>query len=351
MQPRQLLLSITRWLAWQLRAMAARIESWSVLPRAGGHHRPAPAIDPELAALAERYPGAPEHWLREIAAHLGGYPAGTERGEMAPLAPVAAEPQLYQNPLDPAGILPRAAPRSSPQVRPQRRLVPGSRFRQWLVAPPIRARAATAIAGGGDAAPNRLAWGALFAPATRRSHADAVRFGAAAPLPDHWQDCVPVSWMAAHGHSQAQSFAPFAADRGEDRSAAAAFTAGVSGGSADVDPASLAAAQSADHQAFRGFARQGGGRWPLILQDALPGWSETTALEHWPAIPGSAQQPRAFSAIGAARPMAAIQPAVSAYLSPWPSLPISPLAVAEARPWPLDDHAMRREQQEGMWSA
>lgn len=85
---------LAQWLARWLRGLALRLESV-----AGG-----PAVpQPLLAALAERFPGAPEHWLADIARHmiegdepLPGMTSAVPQTAEAPPAhsprPVAAKP-------------------------------------------------------------------------------------------------------------------------------------------------------------------------------------------------------------------------------------------------------------------
>ena len=65
MRPGQILTRLSRWLARRLAGLAGRLETF-----AGTPNNTARIDAAVLAALAERFPGAPEHWLRAVAAHL-----------------------------------------------------------------------------------------------------------------------------------------------------------------------------------------------------------------------------------------------------------------------------------------
>lgn len=89
-------------MARSLHELAARFERWS-----GAASTPPPAApplpDPTMQALAERFPGAPEHWLRLVASRMGqsaiGATVGTARPAEAPrAAPASPAPTRFPRP-------------------------------------------------------------------------------------------------------------------------------------------------------------------------------------------------------------------------------------------------------------
>jgi len=125
-------------MARSLHELAARIERWS-----GAASTPPPAApplpDPTMQALSERFPGAPEHWLRLVASRMGqsaiGAAVGSARtAETTRAAPTPPAPGRVPRPAPPRpwpiplgfGRKPRgppgqppAAARSPPRRTPQ----------------------------------------------------------------------------------------------------------------------------------------------------------------------------------------------------------------------------------------
>lgn len=93
MKAGRFMVRMSRWMARSLHELAARFERWS-----GAASTPPPAAPPlpdsTMQALAERFPGAPEHWLRLVASRLGpsalSATVGTPRAAEGPRMPQAS---------------------------------------------------------------------------------------------------------------------------------------------------------------------------------------------------------------------------------------------------------------------
>lgn len=108
MKAGRFIVRISRWMARSLHELAARIERWS-----GAASTPPPAApplpDPAMQALAERFPGAPEHWLRLVAGRMGIGAASAATGSSRP--PQARRLSVPQDSI--AFPSPAGAPRSN----------------------------------------------------------------------------------------------------------------------------------------------------------------------------------------------------------------------------------------------
>lgn len=155
-----------------------------ILGRIGAVRRRRAAEDRTLAALAERFPDAPEHWLRFIAERAPALAGAGETGapRMSDIA-AAPEPRRLPSPVGPRAVPDRVAPAGEPAVpaavSPGRAPVAGQRPRmprlrleptrqEQAEAPPIRPKARGLIR--------------VLDPAGRRPQL-AIGTGRAAPAP------------------------------------------------------------------------------------------------------------------------------------------------------------------------
>jgi hypothetical protein len=151
---------ISRWMARSLHGLAARIERWS-----GAASTPPPVApplhDPALHVLAERFPNAPEHWLRMVASRIGIGGASTVHAtrpalQSRPSAPRMAprfpegQPGRHRNSLD----LP-----APPSGNPRDTGVAGQRPNATASAPTGQASPPVSASSPASRNPNRFAYG------------------------------------------------------------------------------------------------------------------------------------------------------------------------------------------------
>ena len=411
----KLMLRLTRWLARQLHGLAAKIENLSG-PKRRAH---IPVLrDPELVALAERYPGAPEHWLREIAAHLGLDAPG----------PMAAEP---------ASVMEQEAARDADMVRhqtPARLIGSGRRDRSNLLAIPPAARRSAAQASFApqplratrppfiSVEQKRRGWRGLLLPSISRK---AKRSGPMMPAQNDRQPAMAPPAAPPYWHSAARllrwvtarpqrAVPPLEATSRRRRlrqmlhwmtddqrllatspdSKFAELASAAKPPIAEFPPLRLVDADPAG-QDYAASARSGSARAPSAQASSLaadpvfaaeygdsaraalrPEFAQFAANTHsgahrqagqqpsgdppnaapsiWPALNSTAQfgaEQQAFTAIGQARSSLPLRTTAGEARSPWPALPASELAIADALPAPADDRGARYEQMVGLWSA
>ena len=331
MARRRFMARITRWMARRLHGLAARFE------RLGGVTGPAapPAPrDPEMLALAERYPGAPEHWLRLIADHVG----------VAGSAVQAAEPISQP---------PRRAPRnqvhwpqSLPSTPPQ--------------TPPVRA----AHSAGGNA--------------SRTAHRPRLAVPAHLSSPRRGELPAYTGWAGAR-HSLGE---PSAAPGPIGRLAQRLFTqpgpvnrqelwwAGTTDDPIRQDRANPA---EAPHRIASLARPTHTPAWlgedspaPPTLNNVDPQTQAAvpTAISPWPELPAASQPPQPavdpaitprgsqpFTPIGREPEVMRFDTFADSPRHPWPALPPSELGAADAQPTPPDDTRFRREQMVSQWNA
>ena len=390
--------TITRWLARHLHGLARRIEQWAgpkPAPQKPNKVNLAPH-DPELVALAERYPGAPEHWLREVAAHLGV--AGGDV-EMPPLDPesLGSEPLEYEGepvhagsprtpaPLHLMGTAPRreadvmAPIRQSRSARPTHNFPKGHRRGwAWLTLPRLSPKAARIApplpAPANDAKPlatndaglplRRANWIAQFGAGLHSAARGATNAETshetsheARRKTDHFADFAE-SGPAKTASRLAEFAHPTTSHRLEDWGTAGNPDTAQVSTFADTSFTDRGrafahfAAADPEHQAMPDVwpaQRHAGSQSAVECQPVLP--FEPRAGNVWPAIPAGSARHADFHMIGADHTSRPVGAATSRHPSPWPALPASELIATDAQVSPLDESLLRREQMVGLWSA
>lgn len=296
-------------MARSLHELAARIERWS-----GAASTPPPVApplpDPSLQALAERFPGAPEHWLRLVASRMGMGAIGAVTGASNP----PAQPRRANPPMRPRESFPAAE-------QQRRRSLPFGFGR------PKR----------GQADPNRAAATPPDRPAT-----PFVQGEAEPRAPDRFAD--PSSPPVSYGPT-------FAANHRDQRFEPEFPSAGRVTLQAPTEP---------DHTA----ARERSGaiiRFPEIApprarDSASLLTTEPSTAPRFPAFADGKPQPgpsgeRAFAPIGGALRSGYEVRQPGELHNIWPELPPSDLTIPDAQPMLPDEEAIRLEQMVARWSA
>lgn len=284
-------------MARSLHELAARIERWS-----GAASTPPPAApplpDPTMQALAERFPGAPEHWLRMVASRMGLGPIET--------AGSANNPAAQSRRMD------TAQPRS---LFPQQPLM------------------------------RRPAQGPDF-PAPQLAGAEAPRFPAPVDLGS--AEAATLRLIGAN-QSAPLEHARFAAPLRTDRSEPSfprddSSRSHVQGQIESVDSTS----DPAPAPRFPDDAPRHSRFSPRFAQ------AETTPAARFPELAAALADPadrQDFTALGGEweEGYEIRQPAE--LRSIWPALPVSDSAVPDALPLPPDEELIRLEQMVARWSA
>ncbi len=319
---------ITRWLARRLHGLAARFD------RLGGtgNSAPLPAPpDPELLALAARYPGAPEHWLQAIAAHLGPTLAGQISASADESPRRSARPQLHwpaalsQTP--PVRAAHPGGGDASRAVHRTRLAVPArsSPRRGGLPAttPPIGSTTDHGSPGRDRSAPGPI--GRIAQRLFMRSPG---------PSPDsRGASVVPQTPVAPRGAEH------FPAAIQPERSVDTAWLGGEP--LAQADPISFAPLQ-ADPAASGPSASTG----PWL---ELPASTRGSPSAFEPAMPAHPRQ--RFTPIGREPELVRFETFSGSPGLPWPALPPSDLGTADAEPTPPEDARFRHEQMVSQWNA
>jgi hypothetical protein len=302
---RGLLTRLVRLLARWLHGIAARLERYA-----------RPALAPAaLDALEHRFPGAPEHWLRDIAEHVDRFEA----------LPADAAVRAEQEPEERASVLTAPVQRSpaapARRPRPELRIAP-QRDARRASAPPKSAAHPTrpALRWFSAAVPMRQM---AEAGATPHRRAVPAPVGAVStPAPRRWLD-----WIGRMASNRAaQPVEPLPARDHE------------------LSPGTGAAEQ----QAERIFALPTAvpqHRSPAAI--AVGETNDRTPLD-WPEPPPS-PSPAAlrFETGGAVRPVQSWTPAVQGC---WPALPDTGHTIGDAEPAVRPLHDFNREQMAGLWS-
>jgi hypothetical protein len=314
---------ITRWMARRLHGLAARFER---LGGAGGTApMPAPR-DPELLALAERYPGAPEHWLRLIAAHVG--PAGAAAQALPPVSQSPRRPARNEmhwpqslSPTPPVRAAQSAGGNASRAAHRPRLAVPAQSSSPRRGELPAFSGPAGALAGHGQP-------GAAPGPIGRIAQRLFSRPGPAGRTDSWWARETRQDRPSAVAEPQGMAPLPLPTHTpvwlGENSPAPPSFDS--------FDPQPHAAAPAATG--------------PWLELPAAPQPSQH-ALD--PAITPRGSPP--FTPIGREPEVMRFDTFSGSPRHPWPVLPPSELGAADAEPTPPDDVRFRHEQMVSQWNA
>lgn len=325
---------LARLFATWLRGLARRLD------RAAGGAQMPPAV---LAALAERFPGAPEHWLADVARQM--IAAGEEM------------PSIDASPLPPESRPAEPHPRHRPMPdHPKAK----ARRRQTLSFIGDRT-GRTPMASGSARTPKRspspLRWsnsaGATREPATFQAGAATHRPGPDFPLEERLSQLPATDSSSGFRAAERLANLPPAADRGH----AEPTFSGSARSIRDMP------AMTAIHRlATRIFVSSP----TSIAPDQQAGFAvpDSGAVTHQPEFPGAAERPTspvAFATAHPARRPTLSFPHVESHRASadwgdissagWPALPPHDQTIADA-PTPSfspADHA--REQMAGRWSA
>ena len=343
MRSGRFLTKVARWIARVLSGMANRIDRPNVAPAVG-----MAGPDQALAALAKRFPGAPEHWLRALAARMP--PPGAEAHHQ-PSEQLSARPPTRAvsagHDAVPKLIASHPAPRSH-RVRPVRLWRKQSAARRssaQLLLPGLWRRLQVQL--------NLLAHGQLRTPRQAApligTAAAAVRAISIAPpnptgpsLPEPRPDLLFGTSANDEGTRSVSGYpAPWFSTQsgldGADVTPCTWFDQAL-----PIDPVQLPSTfglPAADQNYTE--------LWPVIAP------TEVRAANQFPAVSLTRQRP-AFVAIGnephgTAQHRHTHQTVYAA--THWPDLPPSDAFIADAEPSPAAQDALRFEQMVGRWSA
>ena len=331
---------IARWIARVLSGMANRIDRTRISP-APGPARP----DQALAALAERFPGAPEHWLRAVAARMP-VPSATDRPQQ--LGHLPARPPARAVPARPDPVPALTAPHPA---LPSHRVRPAQVLRQQIAARRSHARLLLPGLWRRLQVPfNLLARGQL-----RSLRPDPAFIGEAPAASLHpTSEAIPSAPQSRHEQRQQLLFGSPANDDAaksgpgypepwfDTQSEFEEWVASRFGRALPTDPSLMPSAYSMPADEPHHAAM-----WPTIAPVETRDWSQFPEA-------GQARQRPAFVAIGDERPglwhqRSAIRTPFA--VTQWPELPPSDAFIADAEPSPTSHDALRYEQTVGRWSA
>lgn len=338
----RILLRLTRLLARCLQWMSVRIEAWG-----GGDAVPASATaatDPVMARLAERFPGAPEQWLRAIADRLGVTAVVT--GD----ATAAAVGQMSPD-VEPAG------PRRPPYF-----LSPGAHRHPPRPAWPARltrlaSRALRLIGSPRTASPRP-------AVATPRASAKRTPLAKASlpPAVSNRSPDVPAQTETLPRRAQVEARPDHPVIRPLRAKSGGASPQCASSVSTKATPAWLH--WTGRRRVEPQFPTSADGQRAVSESLTSPARDAFPARDWWPALdtperiepdfPALAERQAAarFDPIGIAQAAARQTPPSPPIPAPeWPRLPPTDMAIPDAVASPANERAQRHEQAVGLWSA
>lgn len=340
MRSRRFLIRIARWFARVLSGIADRID-WTVINPAPGPARP----DQALAALAERFPGAPEHWLRAVAARM---PASSAPDRLQQLGHLPARPPARAVPARPDPVPVPTAPHPA---LPSHRVGPAQVLRRQVAARHNRARLLLPGLWRRLQVPfNLLARGQLRSPRSdpefigEVSAASQVAISKAIPSAPHSRPEQRQQLLfGSPANDDATKSVPgypepwFGTLREFEEWFAAHF-----GRAPPAEPSLIPTAYSMPADEPHNAAM-----WSPIAPVETRAWSKFPEA-------GQARQRPPFVAIGEEQPgLWPHRPAIRANFATtqWPELPPSDAFIADAEPAPASHDALRYEQTVGRWSA
>jgi hypothetical protein len=300
----QTLLARLVWLlARWLHGLAARLERYA---------RPtlAPAT---LSTLADRFPGAPDHWLRDIAEHVDTY-EGVAADEMVPPEQEAEDGQ------DPPAIPSRAAAAPAHRQRPDLRIAAQREARSVDARQKPKAHPSRPV----------LRWLSAAKPArqvpdvgvsTHRSAAPLPAAPSATVAPRHW-----LKWIGRVGGGRALRAVAVAPDR-------------------SPQPAVATTAPQAQAERIFTVAKDSLRRRNPYLGD-LPERVERSPLDRPQRLPSPTARQLRFESGHAGRP---VQAWTAATEGCWPALPDTEEMIADAASAARPLHDFHREQMAGLW--